>query len=364
VPRRIPGRTQTGGISWYFHEEMRVMVTYGLFDGVARRDHLVAAAVYGLEDYVAMHGGTPDDYLDYLLRLDEALNGIRDPVRVVWLPFDMGMYRTWLEGSSWQDGPEARSAWALAVAEDPARLAELKKRYPVLPAAPVDERMTVEVLYLALPVFCEGEEDVDRLARQLNSVEVAELCARLRAKMPPVPTRERLSQLRARGADLFLGDRLVGAGDVEELDGFLRSVAPDEGAEGVVKVPRRFRVKRAGVLELVGSLPSLVPVFLPLVLVGAREDVGFLAEWAQASHQLFLARVAPDVEDLLASAGWGGEKLGRPGPLLEAWEIPEFLDVMSAEFGREEEDPGDLYPDPGPGGRRPPGKRRGLRRIK
>ncbi|MBC7105451.1 MAG: hypothetical protein H5T97_05910, partial [Firmicutes bacterium] len=204
------------------------MVTYGLFDGVARRDHLVAAAVYGPEDYKAIHGGTVDDYLDYLLRLDEALNGIRDPVRVVWLPFDLRMYRTWLEGSPWHDGPEARSAWALAVAEDPARLAELKARYPVLPAAPVDERLTVEVLYLALPLFCEGDADVDRLAHPLNFVELAALSATLRGKMPSVPALERLSGLRARGADLFLGDRLVEGGEVEEVDGFLRTAAPEE----------------------------------------------------------------------------------------------------------------------------------------
>jgi len=340
------------------------VVTYGLFDGVARRDHLVAAAVYGLEDYLAMYGGTVDDYLDYLLRLDEALNGIRDPVRVVWLPFDMGMYRAWLEGSPWQDGPEARSAWALAAVEDPARLAELKRRYPVLPAAPLDERLTVEVLYLALPVFCEAEEDVDLLARQLNPLEVAALGARLRREMPPVPACERLSWLRARGADLFLGDRLVGAGEVEELDGYLRSITPEEGTPGVVNVPRRFRLRRAPVLELVGSLPSLVPVFLPLMLVGGREDVGFLADWAQANHQLYLARVAPDVADLLASLGWDGRRLGRPGPLLGAWEIPEFLDLVSVEFGREEGDPQGPYPGPGPGGRRPPGKRRGLWRVK
>lgn len=82
-------------------KEKKPLITYGLFDGVGRRDHLVVAAVLGPEDYTEIYGRGLEDYYDYLLKLEDALYDIEEPVRIIRLPFHRDIYREWLAGFSW-----------------------------------------------------------------------------------------------------------------------------------------------------------------------------------------------------------------------------------------------------------------------
>lgn len=329
------------------------MLSYGLFDGVARRDHLVAAAVLGPDDYREIYGKGMEDYLDYLLELEDTLLDVDGTVKVVRVPFHREMYREWLEHSTWQDGPEARSAWALEVAQNVESYERLRAERPVLPRAPEEEREVVEVLYLPCPLLCYNEEDLQRLSRQLDGQALARLWDKIMAWIPPLPPYRKLSRLRARGLTLAFGDRLIEPADVYELEHHFTSLLLGGSESGIAKVPRRFRIK---VPELeIEVYPLLIAVLLPLVLRGAEEDVEFLAEWLT---EKFVpgTTVSEEVRAVLRSAGWEGEKAGPPGPLLTARGVPGYLEALFEKYEPEEEEGG---PDDGRGSRK-----RTIRRVK
>ncbi|MGI9862727.1 hypothetical protein SDD30_15225 [Moorella naiadis] len=287
------------------------MIKYGIFDGVAQKDHLVAAAVMGLDDYISIYGGTTDDYLDYLLNLEYALEEAEEPCRLVRFHFDREDYQAWLKGSGWIDGPDARSAWALEVAQDERKLAEIKKKWPVLPAAPEDEREVTNVLYSVLPVICASEEDVSRLAKQLSAGKIVKTQENLMKEMPSWPVFRKLSALRASGAALLLGDRLILPSVADEVADYYIN-AQLELPKGVACVPRRFRIKRAELLNEISGYPILVGCLLPVVAVGGREDVDFLLEWLDESEDA--QEVLFDgVTEILKATGWKEDQIGIPG---------------------------------------------------
>ncbi|MGB9803687.1 MAG: hypothetical protein ACPLUI_07730, partial [Desulfofundulus sp.] len=66
-----------------------------------------------------------EEYKDYLINRHYFLEELKEneAVRVVHVPFDRELYSRWLrDNPHWEDGAEARSAWALEVAKDPAAL--------------------------------------------------------------------------------------------------------------------------------------------------------------------------------------------------------------------------------------------------
>ncbi|SMB97113.1 hypothetical protein SAMN00808754_1760 [Thermanaeromonas toyohensis ToBE] len=318
------------------------MLTYGLFDGVARRDHLVVAAVLGLDDYKEIYGKGTEDYLDYLIELEDALLTVDPPAKVVRVPFHREMYRKWLEGSSWRDGPEARSAWALEVVQNAELFERLRAERPVLPRAPEEEREVIETLYLPCPLVCEEEADVQRLAHQLDPEVLAKFHGSILKHMPAVPPYRKLSKLRAQGVALMLGDRLIEPINAYEVEDHFDSAFLGDISTAIVKVPRHFRIKPPE-LEI-EVYPVLVAVLLPVVLRGAEEDVEFLGEWLEGEFGPESVLVK-EAREFLRAAGWHGEKAGPPGPILTARQVPHYLEAL---FEDEEEEPPD---DPGRRGR-------------
>lgn len=311
------------------------MLSYGLFDGVARRDHLVAAAVLGPEDYRDIYGKGIEDYLDYLLELEDVLLDLEATIRVVRVPFHREMYREWLERSSWQDGPDARSAWALEVAQNTEMYERLRAERPVLPRAPEEEREVVEVLYVPCPLICHEEPDLGRLPRQLEPETLNNLRNELTDWLPSLPPYRKLSRLRAQGVKFMVGDRLIEPADAYEVEDHFASALPDGGGSGIAKVPRQFRIK---VSELeIDAYPVLIAVLLPLVLRGAEEDVEFLAEWLTEKF-VPSTPASEQVRALLQSAGWEGKKAGPPGPVLTVRGVPGYLEALFEEYGPEEEE--------------------------
>lgn len=98
-------------------------VTYGIFDGVSCNDTVLAVAVMDRIDYARYYRDNIDDYLDYLVTLEEVLESVKEsrdaPYREVRFSFDRELYEAWLaEQPHWKDSPEARGAWALNTALD------------------------------------------------------------------------------------------------------------------------------------------------------------------------------------------------------------------------------------------------------
>lgn len=310
------------------------MIKYGIFDGVAQKDHLVAAAVMGLDDYISINGGTADDYLDYLLNLEYALEEAEEPCRLVRFHFDLEDYRTWLKDSGWIDGPDARSAWALEIAQDEIKLAEIKKKWPVLPAAPEDEREVTNVLFLAAPVVCISEEDISQLARQLDASKIVKMEETLAKEMPPLPAFQKLSALRASGVALLFGDRLILPIEADNVEDYYIN-AQLEILKGIASVPRHFRIKKAELVNKITGYPVLVACLLPVVVVGGREDVDFLLEWLDESEEAQEVLIN-GVTEILKATGWDEDQIVEPGPILEPWEVFRFIEAMMKESEEEE----------------------------
>lgn len=104
-----------------------------------------------------------DDYKDYLLNRCYFLEELREneAVRVIHIPFDRELYVKWLQDNpSWEDGGEARSAWALEIAKNPAILERVLFLHPVLPAPLLDEEFSVLIFYRVIPVVIKTSDEI------------------------------------------------------------------------------------------------------------------------------------------------------------------------------------------------------------
>jgi len=257
------------------------MKSYGIFDGAAREDTLVAAAVYYYPDYEAIHGSGVDSYRDYLLRRHNFLMGLaaKEPVRVVHVPFDPERYASWLrKNAHWQDGPEARGAWALEVAKDPAELNSLLEKHPALPAAPLEEELTTSVLFGAVPAFFVDSDEAAAAGRRLPRERLADVAKELRAFFAEAPDFQRISPLRCRGLRVFVGERLVPPERAVEAEEALEDTALEmlDGSEQLLPVPAGCRVRRTDFPEEVDEGKNVfAPLLLPVVLAGAASEVEY-----------------------------------------------------------------------------------------
>ena len=332
------------------------MLLYGLCDGVARRDYLVAAAVYGPEDYSRLYPGADvEAYKDYLLKLENFLEyEVEGPARVERVPFDLAAYRAWLERyPHWRDGAEARGAWALAVAEDPEELRRLRAKKPVLPRAPVEEETDEFVLFAVLFTGLESFEEVKILAERFSEEETRALVEALREALPAVPEFTRLSPLRARGVRVVVGSRLVLPHQADEVAGILRSnlLRGIKKDTTVFILPRWCRVRHADFRD--ANFPVLVPL---LAVVGCCGASGDLRCWEDAvEDQMGEFAVFERAFQRLVEKKLGREEVVLSAALVPEYVLEDFLEAWMREV--EEEEPEEEGPGPG-------GRRRGLHRVK
>lgn len=271
---------------------------FGIFPGVARKDNLVAAAVYQLEDYAKYFGGGVEEYKDYLLSRHlflAELFGESGPLRVVHVPFDAGEFLSWLEANKvWRDDPEGHSAWALDVAEDTATMLRLREKYPILPGVPLDERFVVEVFYVAVPLIVKTREDLALLGNKLAQENLTEVAEEFRELFEDVPAYERVSPLRCRGLRVAVGNRLIIPERVDDITEYLEELRQEEigylEEGGVVKIPRKYRARQSD-LALDGKTNVFLPVFLPVVVAGANSEVRY-ADWVLRENSVLEEPVA------------------------------------------------------------------------
>ncbi|MGQ9825231.1 MAG: hypothetical protein ACUVSK_09570 [Desulfotomaculales bacterium] len=254
------------------------MRTYGVFDGVARHNNLVVAAVPDYEAWKKLSGSDKvDDYLDFLLEQENALYSSSEPVRIVRIPLDLEYYNAWLKKNSyWRDSPEARAAWALDVAENPEELNAVIKRNPVLPRAP--ENWEGVSVYFAVFMFSlDSINEVGKLMWELDPVSAEEV-ARAVERTVTVPGRtpfKKVSRLRADGVRVVVGDRLVLFPFLEEVESFFEDVVPNV-RNNLVGIPGQYRITK----DSLGGVeyPAYVSAFLPVALHGAADVLDYCEE--------------------------------------------------------------------------------------
>ena len=315
------------------------MKAYGIFDGVARDGFLVVAAVYDFAAWQKITGSSdPEEYRDFLAQQEESIleEEQEGPGYVVRVPFDPEAYSAWLrENAYWQDGPEARSAWALEVARDPEARRRLEARFPALPRPPENVE-GVDTYYAVLLVCAEQVEDVLALAPALGEPALARLGEALESCMPlPLPFR-RISHLRVEGVRFVLGNRFLSPPEAQRVrELFETNVLSLD--EGVWEVPRRYRIRRSQ-LEIV-RWPAVVPVVLPVAAHGGRDCLAFLNEHVAAqpsSWDRFGESVLDAAEEMVGKAD--AVYLGRS--LVWSSDLESYLDKLSeiAKSASEEDD--------------------------
>lgn len=249
------------------------MRTYGIFDGVGRHDELIAVAVPTYETWMEIHGpGKVDDYLDFLLEQEDALYEGPFPARIVRVPLDLGHYRAWLSKNSyWQDGPEARAAWALYVARNPRELSAVLKMNPVIPRAP-ENREEVYVYYVVLVFQFNSMEEAVKLSVKLEHPAAEEIARTIEKALPEGTKYRKVSPLRAYGARVVVGDRLVQSPSLEEVEEYLQETVPETHGERAISIPREFKItKNYMEKEMEVEFPAYMVAYLPVALHGDRE---------------------------------------------------------------------------------------------
>ncbi|HUW66380.1 MAG TPA: hypothetical protein VMW83_17105 [Spirochaetia bacterium] len=305
------------------------MRSYGIFDGVAREDHLVAAAVYFPEDFAAFYG-SKEDYQDYLLERHNFLEDLYldEAVRIVHVPFDPADYRTWLKShGNWTEGPEARSAWAMARAADEDALNILKKKHSFLPAAPTGEELVVSVFFGVVPVLLAVKDDLTRIGKRLDSGRLTRITDAFLQQLPGAPAFKRLSALRCGGMRVFVGDRLTHPVHIDDVETALEKQASQvlEQPENILAVPRPYSLSRPD-FALEQDAVIFTPALLPLVLVGADDSVNYTENLLESVHGE-LAAVSDQVVSSIGALKLSVEITGSI-PFVPGYEVYDLLEYM------------------------------------
>ncbi|WP_353928702.1 hypothetical protein [Desulfofundulus kuznetsovii] len=304
-----------------------------------------------------------DDYKDYLLNRHYFLEELREneAVRVIHVPFDRERYVKWLQDNPhWEDGAEARSAWALEVAKDPAALEEVRFRYPVLPAPPLDEEFTVLVLYGVIPVVMETPDEIPAVSGRLPHEDVKQIALEAREFFSGVPEFKWLSPLRCRGVRIYAGERLVAPPKAGTFENYVNDAVREmlNAGEIVIPVPPACRVRRSDLEDdLTGERPLLVLLLFPVVLAGAASEVDYCEDLVEESE----GKIGPVSEHLREMLR---DKLGHDG-VGEPLFVPEyalgmFLERIIESMDFELEDIDGVVENAGKGKK----NRNGLKRIK
>jgi hypothetical protein len=275
--------------------EQTALRTYGIFDGVGRHNNLVVAAVPDYETWQKVNGsGKVDDYLDFLLEQENALFDGSDPVRVVRVPLDLEHYSAWLaKNSYWRDGPEARAAWALDVAENPKELSAVIRKNPVLPRAP--ENREEVLVYFAVLVFpLDSINEAGKLALKFDTTTAEEIARVVEKAVPGKPEFKKVSRLRADGMRAVVGNRLILLPNLNEVESYLESVVPVV-REKTVDIPRQFKITKSDLEDV--EFPAYVAAFLPVAFHGAADVLDFWEEYLVSK-----SRILPELTGALTVA--------------------------------------------------------------
>lgn len=313
---------------------------YGIHEGVARDGNIIAATFYMPEDYVQMFGKTIEEYKDYLLErhiyLEEMID--TEPVKVTHVPFDPGDYARWLEENSfWRDSSEARSAWALEKAKNPAALRALSEKYPVRPAAPVEEEREARVFCVLVPLLLTDEDEVRLAGRRLPREHLSALASELKRIFAGAEEYTKISSLRCRGMKMFIGERFVPVSDADEAETLLEQEAlklvDDESAGPFLSVPPSCRVCGSKLLDSVrGDKFALVPVMLPVILVGSASELNYCENLLEGEE---LEQVSGIVCDMIN--GMFTAEIDGPMPVVPIWEAEIIADEMLSSITEREE---------------------------
>ena len=295
------------------------MLTYGIYDGVARHNNLVVAAVPDYETWKKLSGSDKvDDYLDFLLEQESALLDSTDPVRVVRVPLDLEHYSAWLaKNSYWRDGPEARAAWALDVAENPKELSAVIRKNPVLPRAP-ENREEVSVYFAVLVFSLDSLNEAGKLMWKLDPASAEEIARAIESAVPDKVSFKKVSRLRADGVRVVVGNRLVLLPNLAEVESYLEKIVPAV-RNRAVDIPRQYKVTREDLSDV--EFPALVSAFLPVAFHGAADVLDYCDDFLSER-----ARLVPEMLGALQKAA-GNEKFGF-APLVSIYEVEHCLDWL------------------------------------
>ncbi|SHE99418.1 hypothetical protein SAMN02745218_01242 [Desulfofundulus australicus DSM 11792] len=324
---------------------------------------MVAAAIYLPHDYIAMFSQGMDDYKDYLLNRHYFLEELREneAVRVIHVPFDRERYVKWLQDNPyWKDGAEARSAWALEVAKNPAALEEVRSRNPVLPAPPLDEEFTVLVFYGVIPVVMEMPDEIPAVSGRLPHEDVEQIALEAREFFSGVPEFKWLSSLRCRGMRIFAGERLVAPPNASAFEDYVNDTVREmlNTREIVISVPSTCRVRRLDLEDdLTGERPLLVLLLFPLVLAGAASEIEYCEDLVEESEGK-MGLATKQLREVLRER-LGHDRVGEPAFVPE-YALGMFLEHVMENMDFELEDIDDVMENAGKGKK----NRSGLKRIK
>ncbi|MFX4261161.1 hypothetical protein ACOBQJ_03055 [Pelotomaculum propionicicum] len=241
------------------------MISFDFINGVARKDSLIAVIIYHPDDFKEIFGNA--SYKDYLLQTHLVINGLieSEPVRVVKVPFSKTDYSKWLARNKyWEEGPEARTAWAL----DKAVKISKKKEYVLVPEPPLGELISGITLLGVAPVSVMDDSELKSLYSEFSDDLVTNIASELVNFFPGMKKFSKLSRYRCEGIHVCPYNRLVPL-DVKE------AVEPNMGVlldfeEGDTM---RFVIPEFD-LSIEEGL-SINIAMLPVLLIGPKTEMDF-----------------------------------------------------------------------------------------
>lgn len=320
-------------VDWFMHY-MENMPVYGIHEGVAREGNVVAAAYYTPEDYGRLFGKGLDEYKDYLIERQDFLDGIKntEAVKIIHVPFDPDDYKEWFKKKvAWLDGSEARSAWALEKAKDPAALRALSEKYPVRPAAPVEEKREARAFGALVPLFLAEEDEARAAGRRLPRERLLSFASKLKELLAGTEEYTKISALRCKGVKLFIGERFVSVSKTDEAEDILEQealkLADDEGADAIMNVPSPCRVRGSEIPcgeEEEGFV--LLPVVLPVVLVGSVSELDYCERLLEDADEEDLGRASEVICSMVSDIFKA--KVKGSVPIVPFWEADIAADDL------------------------------------
>ena len=305
------------------------MKSYEIFEATAREDNLIASVIYLQEN----HNGNTEDYKDYLLARSNFLfdHVVTEPVRIVNVPYDKQIFENWLEKNPyWKDNPcEAKSAWALDIVKNKEILSSLYSKYPVLPGTPENEEITTNIFYSVIPLAVEKREDISLYSKQLPYEKLEKILLAFKNFLFQVPTFERLSLIRCRGAHLMIGDRLITPVNIEEAEHYLRTTiqSTTDFSEKIIPIPRSMRIRASSFNDCLEYDPFLTIVLLPIIITGSADEVHFCKNMLQTrSAQEDIDEISNEMLSLIN----GFEKTNIKGKVIiaEEYEVVQVINEM------------------------------------
>ena len=346
--RGIESKEQVDELVDWFMRYMENMPVYGIHEGVAREGNVVAAAYYMPEDYGRLFGKGLEEYKDYLIERQDFLEGIKntEAVKIIHVPFDPDDYKEWFKKKvAWLDGSEARSAWALEKARDPAALRELYEKYPVRPAAPVEEKREARAFGALVPLFLAEEDEVRAAGRRLPREQLLSFASELKEALAGTEEYTKISPLRCKGVRMFIGERFVPVSRADEAENILEQealkLADNEGTDAIMNVPSPCRVRGSEVPcgEEEGGF-VLLPVVLPVVLVGSVSELDYCERLLEDAEEEDLEQASEAICSMVSDI-FKAEVKGSV-PIVPFWKADiaadELVSGITAETGLEREE--------------------------